>query len=415
MKIAYLDCFSGIAGDMFLAALLDAELITAQFLSENLSRLGLGPVRVHTERVLRRGITATHLRCETSADSHDHRHWSEIRALIEQSALTASEKARAIAIFGTLAEAEAKIHGISIEDVHFHELGALDSIFDIVGAAVSIEALKIDRWYVSQINVGSGTVETAHGRLPVPAPATLELLRDFPIYASGIETELVTPTGAAILKALTPNPSPVSESRERGAEGGVRALALPLARWHQIGYGAGTKDLSQQPNVLRLLVGDSDTALESDETIVIETEIDDMNPELFPYVQQKLLQHGAKSVSAQNILMKKGRPGLLVRVLCDAVLVDKLCELLFRETTTLGAIYYPVQRKKLARKIIEVETPYGRVRVKVGMLGSEVINIAPEHEDCKKLADEKNIALKEIYRAATESASRLAPLSRNRV
>ncbi|MCS6936948.1 MAG: nickel pincer cofactor biosynthesis protein LarC [Candidatus Bipolaricaulota bacterium] len=388
MKIAYLDCFSGIAGDMFLAALLDAELIAAQFLSEKLSRLGLGPVRVHTERVLRQGIAATHLRFETSADSHDHQHWSEIRALIEKSALTASEKARAMAIFSTLADAEAKIHGIPIDNVHFHELGALDSIFDIVGAAIAIEALRIDRWYASRVNVGSGTVETAHGRLPVPAPATLELLRGFPIYSSGIETELVTPTGAAILKALAPG------------------FAMPTARPSQIGYGAGTKDLSQQPNVLRLVVGDSDIALESDETIVIETEIDDMNPELFPYVQQKLLQHGAKSVSAQNILMKKGRPGLLVRVLCDAVLVDKLCELLFRETTTLGAIYYPVQRKKLARKIIEVETPYGRVRVKVGMLGSEVINIAPEHEDCKKLADEKRVALKEIYRAATEAASR---------
>ncbi|MCX8103352.1 MAG: nickel pincer cofactor biosynthesis protein LarC [Candidatus Bipolaricaulota bacterium] len=397
MKLAYLDCSSGIAGDMFLAALLDAELITAQFLSEKLSQLGLGPVRVHAEKVLRQGIAATHLRFETSADSHDHRHWSEIRALIEQSALTASEKARAIAIFRALAEAEAKIHGVSTDDVHFHELGALDSIFDIVGAAVAIEALRIDRWYASHINVGSGTVETAHGRLPVPAPATLELLKDFPIYSSGIETELVTPTGAAILKALAPS------------------FAMPKARPSQIGYGAGTKDLSAQPNVLRLLVGDSDTALESDETIVIETEIDDMNPELFPHVQQKLFEHGAKSVSAQNILMKKGRPGLLIRVLCDAASVDKLCETLFRETTTLGAIYYPVQRKKLARKIVEVHTQYGPVRVKLGLLGSEIINIAPEYEDCKKLAEEKSIALKEIYRVATESASRLVSLPPDRV
>lgn len=395
MKIAYLDCFSGIAGDMFLAAVLDAELITPRFLSEKLSQLGLGPVRVQTEKVLRQGIAATYLRFETESDSHKPRHWREIRALLERSALTSAEKARAIAIFQSLAQAEAKIHSVSVDDVHFHELGALDSILDIVGAAIAIEALKVDRWYASRINVGSGTVETAHGKLPVPAPATLELLKGLPVYSSGAEAELVTPTGAAILKNLAP------------------AFALPSVRFSHVGYGAGTKDLPQQPNALRLFVGDSVAVFESDETIVIETEIDDMNPELFPHVQQRLFEHGAKSVSAQNIVMKKGRPGLLVRVLGEPALVDKLCEILFRETTTLGAIYYPVQRKKLARKVIEAQTQYGKVRVKLGLLGSDIINIAPEYEDCKKIADETGVALKEIYRAATESA--LAPLSRNRV
>jgi len=386
MKIAYLDCFSGIAGDMFLAALLDAELVTTQLLSEKLSQLGLGPVRVRAEKVTRQGILATHLRFEISSDPHEHRHWSEIRSLIEHSPLALPEKARAIAIFSALAQAEAKMHGVSIEDVHFHELGAIDSILDIVGAAIAIEALKVDRWYVSKINVGSGVIETAHGKLPVPAPATLELLKGFPVYSSGIETELVTPTGAAILKNLTPS------------------FAMPTARFSQIGYGAGSTDLPSQPNVLRVLGGESVAGFESDEAVVIETEIDDMNPELFPHVQQELFAQGAKSVSAQNILMKKGRPGLLVRVLCDAVSVDKLCEVLFRETTTLGAIYYPVQRKKLARKIIEVQTQYGAVRVKLGMLDSEIINIAPEYEDCKKLADEQSVALKEIYHAAIVAA-----------
>lgn len=388
MKIAYLDCFSGIAGDMFLAALLDADLITAQLLSEKLSQLGLGSVRVRTERVLRQGIRATHLRFETESDPQGHRHWAEIREMIERSFLTPAEKARAIAIFSALAQAEAKIHGVPIEDVHFHELGAVDSICDIVGAAVAIEALRIDRWYASKINVGSGVAETAHGTLPVPAPATLELLRDFPVYSSGIETELVTPTGAAIIRDL------------------VSGFSMPAARWQQIGYGAGTKELSQ-PNVLRVLVGESIAHFESDETVVIETEIDDMNPELFPYVQQKLFDQGAKSVSAQSILMKKGRPGLLVRVLCDAPSVDKLCEILFRETTTLGAIYYSVQRKKLARRILEIQTQYGPVRVKLGLLGSEIINIAPEYEDCKKLAQEQGIALKEVYRVALEAARNL--------
>jgi hypothetical protein len=388
MKLAYLDCFSGIAGDMFLAALLDARLIKSAFLSEKLSTLGLGDIKIIAEKVQRGGITATQLHFQTSPDAHSHRQWAEIRHLIERSLLAPAEKARAISIFSALAQAEAKIHGVSIENVHFHELGAVDSILDIVGAAVAIESLHIECWYSAKINVGSGTVETAHGKLPVPAPATLELLRDFPIYSSGIEAELVTPTGAAILKNLDSD------------------FAVPPARWQSIGYGAGTKDFSSHPNVLRLLVGESLAQLEADEAVVIETEIDDMNPELFPYVQQKLFAQGAKSVSAQSIVMKKGRPGLFVRVLCDAVSVDRLCEMLFRETTTLGAIYYPVQRKKLARKIIEVETKYGKVRVKLGLLGSEIINIAPEHEDCQRLAHDKNVALKEVYRAATEAASR---------
>lgn len=388
MKLAYLDCFSGIAGDMFLAALLDAGLIEPAFLSEKLSTLGLGDIKIIAERVQRGGVSATQLHFQISPEAHSHRHWAEIRHLLERSQLTLTEKARAISIFQSLAQAEAQIHGISIENVHFHELGAVDSILDIVGAAVAIESLQIECWYSSKINVGSGTVETAHGRLPVPAPATLELLRDFPIYSSGIEAELVTPTGAAILKNLALD------------------FAVPPARWQSIGYGAGTKDFSAQPNVLRLLVGRSLSALASDETIVIETEIDDMNPEFFPYVQQNLFVQGAKSVSAQSILTKKGRPGLLVRVLCDAAQLEALCTLLFRETTTLGVVYYPVQRKKLARKSIEVETKYGKVRVKLGLLGSDIINIAPEYEDCKKIADEKGIALKEIYGAATEAASR---------
>lgn len=387
MKLAYLDCFSGIAGDMFLAALLDAGLLESSFLDERLSALGLGPVTAQVEKVQRSGLAATHIQFETAPDARTHRSWSDIHKLIEQSLLTPGEKARASSIFQNLAEAEAKIHGVPMEKVHFHELGAVDSILDIVGAAIAIEFLQIEHWYASRINVGSGTVEAAHGRLPVPAPATLELLKNFPTYSSGIEAELVTPTGAAILKHLAPE------------------FTLPPACWQMVGYGAGTQDLSAQPNVLRVLVGESVFALESDEAIVIETEIDDMNPEFFPHVQQKLFEQGAKSVSTQNILMKKGRPGLLVRVLCDAALVDTLCEILFRETTTLGAVYYPVQRKKLARKVIDVETQYGKIRVKLGLLGSEIVNIAPEYEDCKKIADEKGAALKEIYRAATEAAS----------
>lgn len=390
MKIAYLDCFSGIAGDMFLAALSDGRLIDSRWLSERLSTLGLGRVRVRAQRVQRGGLSCTQIQFESRPEAQEKRHWSQIKALLEGSSLSASEKLRAVAIFQSLAEVEARLHGLSVDDVHFHELGAVDSILDIVGAALCLESLQIERWYASLINVGSGTIETAHGRLPVPAPATIELLKNFPVYSSGIESELVTPTGAAILNHLVPD------------------FTLPPARWQSIGYGAGTKDFSVQPNLLRLLVGESAARSLSDEAMVIETEIDDMNPEFFPYVQQKLLQQGAKSVSAQNILMKKGRPGMKVRVLCDASQIDRLCATLFRETTTLGAVYYPAQRKKLARQITEVETRYGKVRVKLGLLGAEVVNIAPEYEDCKKLAEEKGVALKEIYRAATEAAGRYA-------
>ncbi|MBI3460103.1 nickel pincer cofactor biosynthesis protein LarC, partial [Candidatus Acetothermia bacterium] len=275
------------------------------------------------------------------------------------------------------------------ERVHFHELGAFDSICDIVGAAIVLEKFNIDKAYASKINVGSGFVEIAHGRLPVPAPATLELLKGIPTYSSGIEFELVTPTGAAILKHLECE------------------YAVPEARWEQIGYGAGTKDFPNQPNVLRLRVGESLSELQEDETILIETEIDDMNPEIFFFFLTKLLEKGIKSVSLQQLLMKKGRSGYLLRVLCDMKTLDTALEIIFRETTTLGVIWQPVRRKKLDRKIVEVETPYGKVNVKLGLIGDEIINLAPEHEDCRRLAESSGIALKEIYRVAMESASKL--------
>ncbi|MBI3659412.1 nickel pincer cofactor biosynthesis protein LarC [Candidatus Acetothermia bacterium] len=389
MKILYLDCFSGIAGDMFLAACIDSGLVEPAYLEKKLSGLGIGKIKVKVEKVERSAISATHLEFQTDEDSHDHRHWSEIREMIAGSKLAEGEKRSAIAIFQNLAEAEAKIHGSDPEQVHFHELGAFDSICDIVGAAIVLEKFNIDKAYASKINVGSGFVEIAHGRLPVPAPATLELLKEIPTYSSGIQFELVTPTGAAILKHLECE------------------YAVPEARWEQIGYGAGTKDFPNQPNVLRLRVGESLSELQEDETILIETEIDDMNPEIFPYVQTKLLEKGIKSVSLQQLLMKKGRSGYLLRVLCDTKTLDLALEIIFRETTTLGVIWQPVRRKKLDRKIVEVETPYGKVNVKLGLIGDEIINLAPEHEDCRRLAESSGIALKEIYRVAMESASKL--------
>jgi uncharacterized protein (TIGR00299 family) protein len=388
MKILYLDCFSGIAGDMFLAACLDAGLLNAAYLEKKLSLLGIGKIKIQKKKVKRSAITATHLNLGAAEDPLAHRQWSDIRQLIEKSKLTQGEKRRAIAIFQILAETEAKIHGSDPDRVHFHELGAIDSICDIVGAAIVLERLDIEKAYASKINVGSGFVETMHGRLPVPAPATLELLKNIPTYSSGVQSELVTPTGAAILKHVSCE------------------YTWPEARWEEIGYGAGTKDFPNQPNVLRLMVGQSLSALQADETILLETEIDDMNPEIFPYVQTALLEQGIKSVSLQTLLMKKGRSGYLLRVLCDSQTLDTALEIIFRETTTLGVIWQPVKRKKLDRRIIEVKTPYGKIKVKLGLLGSEIINIAPEHEDCRRLAEKSGVALKEIYQIATERAAR---------
>ncbi len=398
MKIVYLDCFSGISGDMFIAAFLDSGLIEARYLKEKLSALGLGKVKVIEEEVQRGPIAATHVSFECNSQTRTQRGFAEIKELIQASELTSAEKKRTLQIFQSLAEAEARIHNSSIERAHFHELGALDSILDIVGAAVIVEKLKIERYYASRVNVGGGFVDTKHGRLPVPAPATLELLKGMPMYSSGIEAELVTPTGAAILKNL------------------VTGYEMPQARWQHIGYGAGSRDLPT-PNVLRIMVGESveksveksvETKYIEDEAVIIETEIDDMNPELFPHVQTKLLERGALSVSLQQVLLKKGRPGFRMRVLSPEERVDALLEIIFRETTTLGVTLQTVKRKKLGRKIVEIETCYGQVRVKLGMLGNEIVNVAPEYEDCKKLAEEQGVALKEVYKLAHECAFRLA-------
>lgn len=391
-KIAYLDCFSGISGDMFIAAFLDSDLVDTRYLSEKLSALGLGKIKAIEEKVQRGPIIATRISFDCKAETLAHRDFATIKKLVQASGLTSAEKQRALQIFRGLAEAEARIHHISTEKVRFHEIGALDSILDIVSVAVIVERLQIEKYYASKVNVGSGFVDTQHGRLPVPAPAALELLKGVPIYSSGIEAELTTPTGAAILKNL------------------VTSYEMPQARWQHVGYGAGGKDFSMAPNVLRVMVGepikDGLHCLE-DETVIIETEIDDMNPELFPHVQAKLFERGALSVSLQQLLLKKGRPGFMIRVLSPQEHVNALLEIVFRETTTLGVTLQTVKRKKLDRKLVEVETHYGKVRVKLGMLGDEIVNIAPEYEDCKKIAEEKGVPLKEIYQIANEGALRL--------
>jgi hypothetical protein len=362
-------------------------------LEKKLGTLGLGKVKLAIQRVKRGALAATHLSFRTPPPTraHNSRGFSEIRKLIQKSKLTRDERHRAIAIFQGLADVEAKVHDVSIETIHFHELGALDSILDIVGAAVVLTHMDIEKAFISKINVGSGFVNTEHGQLPVPAPATLELLKTFPIYSSGIEAELVTPTGAAIVKHLGPE------------------YGLPPARWEAIGYGAGTLQL-RTPNVLRVMVGQ--TLAEkfrtgnNEEAVVIETDIDDMNPQVLPYVQELLFRQGAHDVSWHSLQMKKNRLGTRLYVLCAPERLDELCETIFRETTTLGVRICTVEKRRLERQAMEVETPHGRVRVKVGFWKDRVMNVAPEYEDCAKLAKRARVPLKEILRLARESAHR---------
>jgi uncharacterized protein (TIGR00299 family) protein len=390
MKIAYLDCFAGISGDMFLGTWLDAGALSSARLTKRLALLGLGKVRLDVQSVLRRSIRATKVDIKIAAkiERTHSRSLRDIQKLIGASDLTDGECGRALAIFQLLAEAESRVHGISSEDVHFHEIGALDSILDIVGAAIAIEESEIERWYVSKINLGSGTVSTQHGLFPVPAPATVELLKGMSTYSSGIEAELVTPTGAAILKHLGPE------------------FRLPPARWDSVGYGAGTREL-EMPNALRVLVGQSlERPIEMQDALVIETDIDDMNPQFLPHIQELLLKRGAQDVSWHALQMKKGRTGFRLYVLTLEDRVDTLCELIFRETTTLGLRIHAVEKRLLDREIIAVAIPQGKVHVKLGRLGDEILNIMPEYEDCRALAEESGLPLKELEQRARAAAEK---------
>jgi len=389
MRIAYLDCFAGLSGDMFLGAWLDTALISSEQLKKRLTLLKLGRVHLKVQSVTRRSIRATKVDCEITAKREEthSRSLRDIQELIGASGLTDAERGRALAIFQLLAEAEGCVHGVPTEDVHLHEIGALDSILDIVGAAIVIERLKIERWYASKINWGSGTVATQHGVFPVPAPATVELLKGMPTYSSGVAAELITPTVAAILRHLEPE------------------FRMPSARWAAVGYGAGARQL-EIPNTLRVLVGQPmERAFGAREAFVIETDIDDMNPQFLPHVQELLLKRGAQDVSWHALQMKKGRTGFRLYVLTAAEQIDTLCELVFRETTTLGLRVHAVEKRLLEREIITVTIPQGKGRVKVGRLGKVILNIMPEYEDCRALAEESGLPLKEIeqrVRAAAE-------------
>ena len=389
MKIAYFDCIAGASGDMILGALLDAGL-PEMTLREGLAALHLDDFDLQPRRVSKNGFSATKVEVLV-ADDVPARHLPEIEAIVDESDLALAIKDQARDIFRRLGEVEAGIHGTTLDQVHLHELGGVDTIVDVVGALVGLDALSIERVYASPLPMGRGFVQGAHGAIPLPAPATLALLEGVPVTGSDLEVELVTPTGAALLSALAFSFGP-----------------MPSMTLTAIGYGAGGRDLPI-PNVLRLVVGDQAASnKDNTETLaLLETNIDDLNPEIYDYVMARLFDAGALDVFLSSIQMKKNRPATLVRALCRPDDSDGLMAILFAETSTLGVRQHLVTRHCLERTVHTVETAYGPVRVKLATWGANQAKAAPEYEDCRRLAAAKDIPLREVYRAAELAAQRL--------
>ncbi|HZX36096.1 MAG TPA: nickel pincer cofactor biosynthesis protein LarC [Thermodesulfobacteriota bacterium] len=376
MRILYFDCPTGISGDMCLASLIDLG-VSVEKLKKELKKLNLSGYEIKVTRENRGAVNGVRFKVRSS-ETHPHRTFKDIKNLIERSGLKKDVKELSVRIFTNLAKAEGKIHGISPLKVMFHEVGAIDSIVDIVGASIALNELDIDEVRASAIPTGSGFVDTMHGRLPVPAPATIEVLKGVPIVPSLIEMELTTPTGAVILKTV---------SKGFGK--------MPAMTVKNIGYGLGGKDFRETPNALRAVIGEADASKESS-VIVIETNIDDMTPQTIGYLLERLIKQGALDAFITPVQMKKGRPGFLLTVLAGEKEKDKLTEIIFRESTAIGVRHYRAARTCLERKIARVKTPLGLVRVKVSTLGDEIINIQPEYEDCKKIAEKKKLPLREV-------------------
>jgi uncharacterized protein (TIGR00299 family) protein len=432
-RLLYFDCFSGISGDMLLGALLDAGLPLAE-LKRALGSLAVSGYEVGADRVLRAGVSATKFSVhehghnggeparphhehghDHHAHGHDHSHGhddhshghqphavqphahahrsvAEIFKLIDTAALSASGRDRAKALFQRLAEAEAAVHQMPVEQVHLHEVGALDSIIDIVGAVFALEWIGADRIVCSPLNVGGGTVRSAHGVFPVPAPATVRLLGDAPIYSGIVQQELVTPTGALIATSYASSFGPI-----------------PAMSVEQVGYGAGDRDTPDTPNVFRVLIGRAADRPEAERVVVIECEIDDMNPQLFGVAMERLYAAGALEVFYVPVQMKKNRPGTLLTVVASPERRGALVEVIFRETTTIGLRHHEVERECLRRELIDVETALGTVRIKLAWRDGRVINAVPEFEDCSKLAADHNLPVKDVQAMAVQAYGALHP------
>jgi len=457
MRIAYLDCFSGISGDMFLGALVDVG-VSPKLLEDTVGALDIG-ARLETSRVMRGGISAVKVDVYANGEKdlprevfwkqqeHDHPHehahehhghdhdetvwWrgsapprtgqspvptqhdhahsrglEEIRQIIERTAISSTAKATAIRIFEALGQAEAEIHNTSVEQVHFHEVGAVDAMVDIVCAAVGAESLGVEEWVCSPLNVGAGTVKCAHGTLPVPTPATLKLLRDAPVYSSGPQVELVTPTGAAVVKTLS-----------------SRFTPFPAMKIEKAGYGAGTRDFPEHPNLLRLTIGEVEPAelvntsgasrdtsrdTSNERITVLEANLDDLSPQVLAYAMERLLAEGALDVFSIPVQMKKSRPGALLTVLAKMEDANRLTKLIFAETTTLGVRRREEQRQTLLRRWETVNTRWGPVRIKIANMNGSVSNYAPEYEDCRALAETNRIPLKQVIQEAVQAYASLS-------
>lgn len=386
MRTLYFDCFAGASGDMILGALVAAGA-DASKLREQLQLLDVSNFDVHFSIVDRSGISATRASVETEDEKH-HRHLGTILKIIDRSRLSESVKTRAARIFTRLAEAEARVHNTSIEAVHFHEVGAMDAIIDVVGACVGFELLGIEQFVSSPLHVGSGTVEMEHGRFPVPPPAVVELLRDVPTYATDIKGELVTPTGAAVISTVCKSYGP-----------------LPPMRVAAAGYGAGGRTYERFPNALRVFVGEIDSDALSEKLLMIETNLDDASPQVVGHVMERAFALGALDCYFTPVQMKKNRPGVLISILCRPADRETLTGLLFEETTTLGVRSYEVERRALGREFVRVGTEFGEISVKVARRDGRVVNLAPEYDDCREAALRAGVALRIV-----ESAARAAYL-----
>ncbi|MCU0589024.1 MAG: nickel pincer cofactor biosynthesis protein LarC [Syntrophobacteraceae bacterium] len=385
MRTAYFECTAGASGDMILGALVDAGL-DLDTLRRELGKLPIGDFSLEVEAVVKGGIGGSQAMVNCGGSHHHvHRRLKDLEAIVGGSGIGPAPREKCLKIFRRLAEAEARVHRTSIDAVHFHEVGALDTIVDVVGAVVGLELLGIERIHCSAMNVGGGTVRCAHGELPVPAPATAELIRGRPVYSSGVREELLTPTGAAILTTLAAEFGPI-----------------PPMVLLDVGYGAGRRDLSL-PNFLRLLIGESEPGpadVEMDTVAVLEANIDDMNPQIYDFVMERLFEAGALDVTFTPALMKKNRPAVVITALCPAGLREACARVLLRETTTIGVRWSLSQRMKARREIREVLTPYGIVRCKIASGLGGGLNVAPEYEDCLRLAREGKVPLKHLMDVA---------------
>lgn len=393
MKVLFYDCFSGISGDMNLGAMIDLG-IEVDYLKNELNKLKLSGWELVTEKDQRHGITGTKVTVRLvdhhhghghhhhhHHDEHGHRHYADIENIIYQSELSGEVKDLSMKIFRKVAEAEAKVHGISIDKVHFHEVGAIDSIIDIVGAAICYIALGVEGVHVSEVELGSGFVKCDHGTLPVPAPATAEIIKGIPVRRSNINFEATTPTGAAIISVLGTNFSP--------------DYSMIIEK---TGYGIGQKDHADLPNVLRVLIGEAEVAESAGhDALLISCNIDDMNPEFCDYISESLFMAGASDVYISDIIMKKGRPGIVINVICEKELAETVKKILFTESTTLGIRSFTFRKDTLSREFAIVNTEFGDVKFKRSFYKGKEVSCKPEYEDCKKIATEKGLPVKDVY------------------